>query len=214
MVFNVEAGELTSLTDADDPAEGPMYIGADWTADSAQVVFAAFHGLGHQAQPDALYRADRNGGDLVDIPLPSWSDSYSIYFPPQVAGDAVLVSIQSKGEAGGVWRVGLDGSDRSDGGVKRTGCGFGSARGGGGAGAALRQHRFRHRPAARAGGDVPHARPRVRRADAAGVGRDLGMVTFAPGDTGLMVRDDRLATIDPATGAAVPVANSPRSISG
>ena len=212
MVFDVEAGEFTRLTDADDPAEGPLYIGADWTADSAQVVFAAFHGFGDQAQPDALYRADRNGGDLVEIPLPSWSDSYSIYFPPQVAGDAVLVSIQSKGEAGGVWRVGLDGSDP----VQMVASSGPDAVSDPLVVAVARDGRYasivsvtglqRLEPEGTfhildlASGELMPL----------GSERDLGFVAFAPGsDIGLTVLDDRLATIDPATGAAVLVANSP-----
>lgn len=214
-VFEVETGELVNLTGADGAVGGdPMYLGADWTADGSQVVYSALHAFRDQSEPGMLYRIDRNGGEPVEIPLPGWFGQYNIPYPPLVSGDAVLVTIESEGDAGGVWRVGLDGSDPA------------------------------RLVAASGPNEVPDpfvvsVSPDGRHANVVSMSRmsvlepeetyfivdlisgelvslvfadGLGLVTFSPwGDTGLTVRDERLATVDAAYGATQSVANSPET---
>ena len=214
MVFDMETREIVNLTGIEGSTDSPMYIGADWTVDSTQVIFAAYHALVDQTEPDALFRVDRDGGEPMEIPLPAWSEPYSIYYPPLIADDAVLVSVDARGEAGGVWRVGLDGSDP----VKLVSAS--------GTDAVPDPLVISVSPDGRYANVVSVFRMNqfepegtyfildIASGDLVELVFDegLGLVTFAPdGDTGLTVLDDRLATVDPVTGATQPVANSPET---
>jgi len=212
MVFEVETGDVVNLTNTGGADEGPLCIGADWTADSSQVIFAAFNGFGDDA--NALNLVARDGGPPTEIPLPASNGSLDIVSPPLVAGESVLVAIQADDDAGGVWRVGLDGADplqlvtasSSQGvpdplvaSVSPDGrhAGIVSARG-----LQLLEPEGTFFTLDLASGElIPMD-----------FGDGLGLVAFAPeGDTGLIVRDDHLATIDPVTGATQPVVNSPEA---
>ncbi len=213
MVFEVESAELVTLAGPGDTIEDPLYIGVDWTADSSQVVFAVADVLGDPPAPDALFRVDRGGGDPVGISLPAWSEPYRVFSPPHAVGnDAVLVTVEADGDAAGVWRVPFDGSDpvrlvpaTGPDAIPRALVASVSADGRYASVVSLaRMMQFETEEVyfivdLVSGELVPMES-----------GSDMLMVAFAPGgDTGLTVRGDRLATVDPVSGAMQPVANSP-----
>ncbi len=110
-VLDVASGELGSLTASVGADHGQIFIGADWTDDSAQVVFGVLRGLDADSPPDDVFRVDRNGGEPARVPLPEWSEPYDILFPPVVADGAITFAVMSDSDIGGIWRVGLDGTN-------------------------------------------------------------------------------------------------------
>lgn len=216
-VFDVATGELTNLTNTGGAeGDGPIYVGADWAGDGEQVVFGVNHGLGDSSPPDEIVRVDRSGGDPVEVPLPDWSGAYNLLFPPFVAEDAVFVAIDAETAIGGIWRVGLDGSDprqvvmaNGDPPVAFPMIVSGSPDGRylnvisvTGFRLMLEEETFFLFNAS-----TGELLPLVSKGD-------LNFITFAPdGDIGLVVREvhgeDRLHMLDLSTGEVIPVANSP-----
>ncbi len=213
MVFEVGSGELVNLTESNVTIDDTLYVGVDWTSDSSQVVFVAVDLLGDPPEPDTLFCIDRNGGDPVEIPLPAWSEPYSIFYPPHAIGnEAVLVTIDASGDAAGVWRVPFDGSDpvqlvESSGPnvIPRPFVASVSADGRYASVVSLVRRMQFETEEVYFIVDLVSGEPVSMES-----GSDMLMVAFAPGgDTGLTVRGDRLAAVDPVSGAMQPVANSP-----
>ncbi len=214
-VFDIASGELGSLTSSGNVDHGQIFIGADWTDDSAQVVFGVLRGLDADSPPDDVFRVDRDGGEPVPVPLPAWSEPYDILFPPVVANGAVTFAVMSDSDIAGVWRVGLDGTDPqqlvSGGEVDRPFVASMSPDG-----RYVNVVSLSGFQTARTEGtfflldtETTALRPLVSE-------DDLNLVAFGPdGFPGLMTRavdgENRLVTLDLATGAVTPVANSPEA---
>ena len=112
MVFDLDSGELTNITDTAMTGEVLVHTGPGWTSDSETIVFAQTNPAASDDAPAEIIYFDRITGEAEPVPF---DDDFSIYTPIVMMPDDSVVFrvdlVPGGGENAGIWRVEPDGSN-------------------------------------------------------------------------------------------------------